>query len=189
MDIHALISDIKNTLLDTFGRVDHWFEKTTLLHYYQPANGGWTIAQVLEHIGLTNHFLLILIEKGTQKALALSAKTEWEHALETYVFHKDQLTEVGIHQSFQWIRPDHMEPLGNKSMEAVRQQIKDQVGQCLSCLLQLKNGEGILYTTTMTVNGLGKIDVYQYLYFLIQHAQRHITQMEKNEMEYVQIAV
>lgn len=36
----------------------------------------------------------------------------------------------------------------------------------------------------MIVNNLGKIDVYQYIYFLSQHAQRHIAQMERNEGEY-----
>jgi hypothetical protein len=36
----------------------------------------------------------------------------------------------------------------------------------------------------MTVNGLGKIDVYEYIYFLARHAQRHITQMVGNEIEF-----
>ena len=36
----------------------------------------------------------------------------------------------------------------------------------------------------MTVNDLGKIDVYQYLYFLAQHAKRHVGQMEKVEAEF-----
>ncbi|MBN8787104.1 MAG: hypothetical protein J0I84_08435 [Terrimonas sp.] len=48
----------------------------------------------------------------------------------------------------------------------------------------MKNGEGVLYKTTMTVNDLGKIDVYEYIYFLAQHGQRHVTQMEKNEAEF-----
>lgn len=36
----------------------------------------------------------------------------------------------------------------------------------------------------MTVNNLGKIDVYEYIYFLAQHGRRHLTQMQKNEEEY-----
>lgn len=36
----------------------------------------------------------------------------------------------------------------------------------------------------MTVNALGKINVYEYLYFIAQHGQRHITQMEKNASEF-----
>ena len=29
----------------------------------------------------------------------------------------------------------------------------------------------------MTVNGLGKIDLYQWLYFIAQHARRHLQQL------------
>ena len=36
----------------------------------------------------------------------------------------------------------------------------------------------------MTVNDLGKIDVYQYIYFLVKHAERHIVQMLKIEQEF-----
>ena len=49
--------------------------------------------------------------------------------------------------------------------------------------MQMKNGEGLLYKTTMTVNELGKINVYEYIYFLSLHAQRHVTQMKKNELD------
>ena len=36
----------------------------------------------------------------------------------------------------------------------------------------------------MTVNGLGKINVYEYSYFLAQHARRHLTQMQDNAAEF-----
>jgi len=40
------------------------------------------------------------------------------------------------------------------------------------------NGEGSLCKVRMSVNELGKIDLYQWLYFLAQHARRHLDQME-----------
>jgi hypothetical protein len=52
-------------------------------------------------------------------------------------------------------------------------------------LNKIQNGEGVLQTTMMSVNDLGKIDVYSYLYFLAKHAERHISQMQKNEMAYI----
>lgn len=51
---------------------------------------------------------------------------------------------------------------------------------------RLKNGEGLLYETTMTVNDLGKLNVYEYIYFLSKHAERHIRQMEENRAEFVE---
>ena len=57
--------------------------------------------------------------------------------------------------------------------------LDSQPQECLGCLHKIPNGEGILCKTMMTVNNLGKIDVYHYICFLAQHAERHITQMEK----------
>ncbi len=184
MEIENIISEIKDFLNNTFESIDLWFDKDTEMRSYKPKSGGWTIDQILEHIGLTNHFLLILIDKGTKKALANTSKLDIKEELNNYTFHLDNLTEVGLHKSFNWIRPEHMEPKSEKTLELVRQQLKEQVQQCLDNLEKLKNGEGVLYKTTMTVNDLGKIDVYEYIYFLAQHGQRHITQMTKNETEY-----
>jgi hypothetical protein len=184
MNIQTIISDIKSLLVASFSAIDKWFDKDADLRNYKPVNGGWTINEILEHIGLTNHFLLILIDKGTNKALQNIHKLDLEVELQNHVFHWDKLTEIGLHQSFNWIRPEHMEPKGDKSLNEVRQQLKDQVSPSLNNLDKLKNGEGILYKTTMTVNDLGKIDVYEYIYFLAQHGKRHVTQMQKNEAEY-----
>ena len=36
----------------------------------------------------------------------------------------------------------------------------------------------------MSVTNLGKLNVYEYSYFLAQHARRHLTQMQENAAEY-----
>ena len=74
MDISALIANIRTLLQHTFASVDGWFDKPNALRAYLPYNGGWSTDQILEHIGLTNHFLLILIDKGAQKALNKSTQ-------------------------------------------------------------------------------------------------------------------
>jgi hypothetical protein len=184
VQIQTTISDIKGFLSDTFRTIDAWFDKDPDLRNHRPVNGGWTINEILEHIGLTNHFLLILIDKGTNKALQNVHKLDLEAELQNQVFHYDKLTEIGLHKSFTWIRPEHMEPKSEKTFEEVRNQLKEQATHCLKNLEKLKNGEGVLYKTKMTVNDLGKINVYEYIYFLAQHGQRHITQMQKNEAEF-----
>lgn len=184
MDIKNLIAEIRLSLTDNFNELDCWFDTPDAVRNFRPANGGWTIAEVLEHIAITNHFLIILVDKGAGKAIKRAETENLSAALSDYTFHRDQLTEVGIHQSFNWIRPEHMEPKGEKSSEEVREQLKAQLQHCFDVLDRLKNGEGVLCKTTMTVNDLGKIDVYEYLYFISQHARRHITQMEKNRNAY-----
>lgn len=77
-----------------------------------------------------------------------------------------------------------MEPTGDKELGQIRALLEEQISECRELLKKLANGEGLLYTTTMTVNNLGKLDVYQYINFLCQHAKRHIVQMERISDEY-----
>jgi hypothetical protein len=58
------------------------------------------------------------------------------------------------------------------------------LGECLIQLERLGNGVGALCRVTMTVNDLGKIDLYQWLYFLAQHARRHLAQLVAAEAEF-----
>lgn len=153
MSIQAIITDIRTFLIDTFSTIDEWFDKDLELRCYRPSHGGWAINEILENIGLTNHFLIILIDKGTNKALRNVHNLNLQTELQNHVFHYDKLIEVGLNKSFQWIRPEHMEPKGEMTLEGVRNQLKEQVSHCLQNLDRLKNGEGILYKTTMTVNG------------------------------------
>ena len=142
---------------------------------------------MLEHISLTSHFLLILIDKAVTKALKNINNLSLTKELADYHFEKEKLDEVGLYKSFEWIRPEHMEPTGQVPLVQVRETIQTQLNRCLEHLQNMPNGEGVLYKTTMTVNNLGKIDVYEYIYFLAKHAERHIAQMERNESEYLQI--
>lgn len=182
--IKEVIQHISVTLQETFNNVYVWFDKPTKLQDYPPENGGWSITQILEHIGLTNHFLLILIEKGKRKTLKNFHNLDLSHELTSYAFGNKKLEEIGKHLAFEWIRPAHMEPTGAKTLPEVKTELQAQLKQCENALAEMPNGEGVLYKTTMTVNGLGKIDVYEYIYFLAMHAQRHIEQTEKIEEEW-----
>ncbi|PWN62204.1 DinB family protein [Chryseobacterium oncorhynchi] len=183
MDIFRLIRDIKSHLKLNFDEVDRWFEKDSETLNFQPSNGGWTIQQILEHIYLTNFYLLILIEKGTKKAMRNSMNLDLESEIKNYSFDRGNFEKIGEYGAFEWIRPEHMEPKGQLSLEEIKNLISQQYHQCISYLDLMKNGEGVLYKTTMTVNELGKINVYEYIYFLSLHAQRHLTQMRNNESE------
>lgn len=185
MNIKSIIAEIRISLEENFAATDRWFEVQQAVRSFRPASGGWTIDEVLEHVSITNHYLLILAMKGAEKAIRRAETENLEEALQQYTFHRDKLTEVGIHQSFTWVRPAHMEPTGEKTPDEVRGLLKEQLNQCLQILERLKNGEGVLCKTTMTVNDLGKIDVYEYLYFIGQHAHRHLAQMERNKSAWI----
>ncbi len=184
--IQAAIGQIRTELHETFGALDEWFTRPEGLRAHKPIRGGWSINQILEHITLTNHFLLLLIEKGRRKALQEAAKERLPAKLDTYQLTSEALEQIGQPGTFAWVRPEHMEPQGVKTTAEVRELLRSQLDHCLRVLDELPNGEGTLYQTTMTVNQLGKLDVYQYLCFLVQHANRHLTQMQKVADEYAQ---
>jgi hypothetical protein len=185
MDIRLFLIELREFVSNTFAEVDTWFDQPAALRAYPPADGGWTIDEILNHIGLTNHYLLILIEKGAAKALANAQHLDLAAELAHYNFPRRQLATIGVLHGFNWGRPAHMEPRDHpRPLPTVRQQLHAQLAQALACLDRLPHGEGLLYRTTMTVNGLGKLNVYEYVYFLAQHARRHLTQMQDNAAEF-----
>lgn len=186
MNIHNYIQTIQAHLIQTHSKVLDWFKESPELKSYRPEDGGWTISEILEHIALTSHFLLILIDKATGKALRNVKELSLEDLMSDFEFDLTKIDEIGIHKSFGWVRPEHMEPTGTKSEWEIKNELITQVTRCLNQLDKLRNGEGLLYKTTMTVNDLGKINVYEYIFFLSKHAERHIQQMEENRVEFVQ---
>lgn len=182
--IADVITRIRADLTCVFGDVYNWFDVNEELLNHSPKDGGWSIRKILEHISLTNHFLLILIRKGTTKAIEQSKRKDYFASLKDYDLDWDRLKLIGEHKSFEWSRPEHMEPTGTADLLVVKQTLQNQFIECLNCLEILKKGEGILHKTMMSVNDLGKIDVYHYIYFLAQHAKRHVGQMVKLKVEF-----
>lgn len=178
-----VITTIELELTQTFDELFKWFRAGSNLLHYAPGNNRWSIRKILEHISLTNHFLLKSIRKGTVKAIERSKKAA-PAGLNEYDLDCDRMKVIGQHQSFEWNRPGHMEPRGKRPLTEVEFHLQLQLKECLELLAQLQHGEGTLYKTMMSVNNLGKIDVYHYLYFLVQHAKKHIAQMEKVEIEF-----
>ncbi len=184
MNLETYIQSIQKHLILTHQRILDWFNETEEIKLYKPKDGGWSIFEILEHIALTSHFLLILIEKGSEKALRNINEYSIDELLESEELNLDKIDRIGMHKSFDWIRPEHMEPSGEKSETEVTAQLISQLNKCLNQLELLKNGEGLRYKTTMTVDGLGKINVYEYIQFLSKHAERHIYQMQENKEEF-----
>ena len=187
MKIDNYILEIQIHLIRTQKTLLDWFELEDELKNYRPNDGGWTISEILEHIVLTSHYLLILIDKGTNKALRNIENNNLPELIENFDDRLTNIDQIGIHKSFEWIRPAHMEPKGEKSAFEIKKDMITQFTRCLNYLDKLKNGEGLLFKTTMTVNKLGKINVYEYIYFLSKHAERHIGQMIENKNEFEKI--
>ena len=179
-----LIAETSQRLTSAFDQLDRWFAAPAPLRGYHPANGGWTVDEILEHVALTNHYLLILIEKGAAKALKNVHGLDLATELATRQSARARLDEISQPGAFAWMRPDHMAPQGLKPGSEVAATLRQQLQQCLAVLGRLPNGEGVLHRITMTVNELGRMDVYDFVYFLAKHAERHLAQIASIATEY-----
>ena len=186
MNIINYIQQVQIHLIETHAVILDWFHEDEKIKNYKPDDDGWTISEILEHISLTSHYLLILIDKGADKAIRNVHNLSLEDEIEHFDGDLERFERIGILKSFPWTRPEHMEPTGNKTELEIRSILINQLRKCLNHLEDLKDGKGLLYKTTMTVSNLGKINVYEFIYFLSKHAERHIYQMKENKKEYLE---
>ena len=159
-------------LTQAFSELDACFDRPCRELESRPDRpDAWSIAEHLEHVCLANHFLLLTIEKGCRKALRRAAvvpipEEESDLAL---------LSPIASPGAFEWSPPSHMLPTGRRRPAELRAQLQSQRDTCLRFLADLPRGEGRLYSIRMSVHDLGRLDIYQWLYFLAQHARFHLT--------------
>jgi hypothetical protein len=142
----------------------------TLLATRPPYPDAWTIAEQLEHVCLANHYLLLTIGKGCRIACRRAAAGKVAEG-ETDLAPLAALAEPG---RFDWQPPPHMVPEGGREAVWLRQELRRQGDEARRLLAALGNETGRLYRIRMSVNALGKLDMYQWLYFLAQHVRYHL---------------
>jgi hypothetical protein len=178
MEIQTILKKLRLEIHQVFRLLKNWMYEEKAVRDFRKSNKSWSIDEILEHISLTNHYLLVLIHKGTKKALNKSKASDLKKKLLGYDFYEPDLEVIGKAESFSWKSPEHMKPSG-ESPEVIEERFRYQYRQLINILDKLKNGEGILHKTTMSVYGLGRLDIYQYIFFLLLHAKRHLRQMEE----------
>jgi len=174
----SIISRLKKDIDEVFNLLNQYLIEYDNRLDNQTARGKWTIQEILEHVSLTNHYLLKLIRKGSEKAVRKRNHRDLEKELTEYDFNSPNLGTIADSASFQWESPVRMIP-GGASAEEILTSFIDQRESLSEILEKLKNGKGILHKTTMSVYQIGKLDVYQYMHFLLLHARRHINQIMK----------
>jgi hypothetical protein len=179
---------VHDALVQVFAELDAWCERPLAELEACPAYpGAWSAAEHLEHVSLANHFLLLTIRKGCAKALGRAGRLPLPES-ETRIESDNNVesnTETGSDlaplapiaepDAFDWSPPAHMVPVGGRSPGELRDLLRAQGSQCLELLSRLPGGEGRLYTIRMSVHDLGRLDLYQWLYFLAQHGRYHLT--------------
>ena len=169
---------VKDALARTFSDLDVWFERPIEELELRPDYpGAWSCLEHLEHVSLVNHFLLLTIRKGCAKALRRAGRErlpEGESELAA-------LFPIANPDAFPWPPPPHMLPSGGREPAQLRALLRSQGGTCQELLAGMPGGEGRLYTVRMSVQGLGRLDMYQWLFFLAQHGRYHAALLERRQ--------
>jgi hypothetical protein len=144
----------------------------------RPATGGWSNAEIAEHVVLVNRYLLILADKIARKSAARASRGEPVPEHPSRTGHLEALAE----REFTWESPAHMLPTGSVPIADVVAVLDEQRERCARLLVSAKGGEGTLHTIRMSVvREDNRLDLYQFLCVIALHAERHARAMQRNE--------
>lgn len=143
----------------------------------RPARGGWTAREVLEHVTLTDKYLLLLADKIAAKSRKRAERGE------VWPAHGPRFDHLGhlAGRELEWSAPEHMVPRGGVSTAELLQRLAADRARALELLDGAPGGLGTLHRIRMSVVGGDddRLDLYQYLEVLCLHAARHVAQIDR----------
>ena len=154
--------------------LEAWLDTPEPVWSTRPAPQAWSVAEVLEHVTLTQHFLLLLIEKLSSRGMARAARGEvppppGDHAALDALASRD----------FRWERPEHMAPTSSATRAQLAERLADQTRRARAVLELVPDGQGALADARMgTIDA--RLDAYGFLHLYVLHAERHLEQLERN---------
>lgn len=172
--VEGVIRSLSESLRGRFAALEPWLRVDQRLWSHRPGEGSWSVGEVLEHVALSNRYLLILVEKLRERSLRrLAEGAPLPQAVRDFT-----LLDALASREFRWPHPAHMAPSGAADRGAIASELEQQRERCLSILRELPSGEGALHSLRMSVVG-ARLDLYQYLRLVDLHLLRHLGQMER----------
>ena len=164
MPFNETIQRISTELNTTFDQLDAFFDLPQAIRSFRPAPGEWCIDETLENIMLANHFLMITLKHGLDRVLKY-AQTKPIPKRNIELDRIAQMSDSDLFDS----GPQPREARKVRS-EHVRIRLTAQRDEGLHILSQIQKGEGLLYRFDIDIDELGELDMYQWLYLIVQHA-------------------
>ena len=184
MTTDTIIVTIRNELIRAISSLDSWFDRDDAVMNHRSSSMGCSVRELLEHVMITNRFLLKFIDQGSEKAMSKRDNREIDNLLKNYCLESDTLSEGDVYRSFDWGNQYTGVSDGTASLDAVRSEIREQLDRCLIHLELLENGEGVLYKTGLPIAGVEKLDIYQNIHLLALHVKRQLSQLQKILADY-----
>jgi hypothetical protein len=179
--MNEVITKIRTELNLAFSQVFDVFSTREDKLYYKPINEGWSIYEVLEHVVLANYFLLRIINKQTERAIAVAGDNDFAKNINAYALDLNKLKRMELTGSHVWVPQRYTEPTGELPFLQLKMALHDQLNESIAIL----QNQYVLKAIFKTYDA-GKLDALHYLYFLVQHMQRHLQQIQRAEKEFNQ---
>ena len=161
----------------TYEALDAWCRADAALLWFQPGPGCWSGREILEHVHLTNHYLLVLADKIAERVERRAARGE------AWPLHPARVRDLDVILDGAWPHPEHMSPTGQTGAAEVGAGLRKDLGRCAALLARFPEGEGTLHTIRFSVVER-RLDLAGVLVFAGFHARRHLAQLARNRAAY-----
>ena len=170
-----LSAELERNLRTVFDALLEWCTLEDPVGDQRPAPGQWTAREILEHVHLADHHLLLLAEKTAVKSARRVARGEpWPKGRPG----PDQV-QCLRERSQDWPHPEHMTPTGTVALSRTKDDLERDRGRCLALLEAMPEGQGSLHTIRMSVIE-ARLDLYGWLGLIAVHGERHLGQLERS---------
>ena len=138
-----------------------------------PSAGGWSVAEILDHLGIVESGVARLIAKraGQAREEGLGEEKSTASVLPSFDQHRAKLDGMKMES------PETVKPRANVDLNEALQGL-DSSRESLRTAVATANGLS-LSEIKHTHPLLGELDLYQWLIFLGQHEVRHKKQIER----------
>ena len=140
---------------------------------HKPSDGAWSVAEILDHLGIVESGVARLIAKRASKAreAGLGEETSTESVLASFDQQRVKLETMKMQS------PTTVEPRANADPKEALEGIETS-RQSLRAAVVAADGLS-LSEIKHTHPFLGELDLYQWIIFLGQHEARHTKQIER----------
>jgi len=163
------------SLAEAFDACRPFLEVGEPLWSARPAPDAWSIREVLEHVTLTDRYLLILVDKIAARCRKRRGSDASPGAPTASASDLQRIAG----REFAWTHPEHMTPTGRVERAELASRLDGDRARCLGLLDEFADGAGALHSIRMSVVD-ARLDLYGFLQVIDLHARRHVRQMERN---------
>ena len=172
--IYKSVAEIFDSIDETRGRLrDRLNGLSAEQEKFRSASGGWSIAEIVEHLAILEERLLGLLTVMVSKAENAGLKRDAENAHFNPVS-LDEIIERSLKEKY--TAPETVKPQGNASVQDSLERLRQSRASLRALQPRLEATD--LTSARYPHPAFGPLDAYQWLVVIGMHEDRHLRQIE-----------